>query len=719
MALCVWFRRLPSILLSVLFLISCLLPGRVALADDDLFPIYDCLQPNVAFWEKVYSQYALSQGILHDSDNLDVVYQVIDLEGDDEPGAANHNREQVKEAKQKYHDILARLAAGESPRNEEERRVLGLFGDHPSAAVLRAASDNIRLQRGQKDRFREGVIRSGAYLSAIKQEFRREGLPEDLAYLAHVESSFNVQAYSKLGAAGIWQFTRSTGKRFMRVDYTVDERRDPFCATRAAALFLKENYERLGSWPLAITAYNHGANGMENALRSKGDYPTIFQEYDGHLFRFASRNFYSEFLAARRVAKNYRQYFGDLELEQPQQFYELKLDGFVPLADLVARLKVDQETIARLNPALRQPLFNGQKYVPAGYRLRLPARNGQMARLAARLPGRLFRDRQMPSRFYEVRPGDTAGDIARRHNVSLEKLILANRLDRRAIIYVGQDLRIPGAGEEEHMEVADEAPRPRAVAAAHPASAVAPSPERLATPAKVAPPAEVSAPPAEAPPVQVATAEVRVPDRAAAADGAGRAGDTSAPATGANAEAGTEQASTRPVVVNPLVVTGHLKVERVAGRGAQRYGVIRVEAGETLGHYAEWLGVRAHDLRRLNHLRFGITLRLNQQLRIPLAKVDRQRFEEQRFEYHKEIEEDFFAAYRIGEMRNYQIRKGDNIWVLSSDKFDVPFWLIRKYNADTDFASLRPNQQLVVPVVEKIDERLSSPAHRPAPAPAG
>jgi len=697
------------ILLWFVFLLAFPAFSSPAVGAAEPFPVYDCLKSNVAFWEKIYSHYLLNQGVLHDSDNLDIVYRVIDLVDDEQPGAGRINRKRVEGAKKQYRDILSRLAAGNSPRNGEEKRVLQLFGDHPSRQVLHDARDNIRLQRGQKDRFREGVIRSGAYLATIKAEFRKHGLPEDLAYLAHVESSFNVQAYSKFGAAGIWQFTRGTGKRFMRVDYTIDERRDPYRASHAAALYLKENFERLGSWPLAITAYNHGANGMAKALRKKGDYESIFQEYEGRLFRFASRNFYSEFLAARHVAKNYRRYFGELPLARPPQFYELELAGFAPLAELADHFQLDLDTIARFNPALRNPLFSGQKYVPAGYRLRLPVRGGRMDRLAANLPDKLYRSRQKPSLFYEVRPGDTAGLIARRHGVSLQKLILANQLDGRATIYVGQNLRLPVAGETVRLAAA--APRQeRHVKAA--AKVVGPAPvleelskKPVASAVKTPESAVVEVVP-QPQPVTVALAVVHSAEEAAVPP----------PVVGEEAAlpAAPEMAIAH-IPVNPAVVVGHLKVDRVSGQGQNRYGLIRVEVGETLGHYAEWLGVRAQDLRRLNHLRFGAVLHLNQQLKIPLAKVDSERFEEQRFEYHKEIEEDFFAAYRVEEMRNYQIRKGDNIWVLSNNKFEVPFWLIRKYNADTNFAGLRPNQELLVPVVEKIDERLSAPEHSAAP----
>lgn len=680
------------------------------------FPSYDCLKANISFWEDIYSRYSLTQGLIHDSDNLARIYEVISLAEEGTPGARKINRKRSKRAKQKYHAILSRLAMGKKPLTAEEKRVRNLFGDHAKRHDFKTAADNLRMQRGQKDRFRQGIIRSGAYLETIKKEFRSHGLPEDLAYLAHVESSFNVKAYSKFGAAGIWQFTRSTGRRFMRVDYTIDERRDPFRATDAAARYLKENHQRLGSWPMALTAYNHGANGMARAKQEMGSYPEIFKKYQSRLFGFASRNFYSEFLAARHVAKNYRRYFGELRLDQPPRYYEFTMKGYVPLTDLAAHFQVDIATMAELNPALRKPLFNGQKYVPPGYRLRLPARGDRMAALAKAMPDTLYRAKQKPSRFYEVRRGDTAGLIARRHGVSLHELAMANQLNNRATIYVGQNLRIPVKGEKIRPTgktlVAAKKPTSkslRIMTARNKIQVPPPAPAAIAAPT-VKQPSAVLAPPS---PVAEPLPEVAGLTMAVSHQ---RGASVSFPATAADPRDSRMVMAISHTPVNYAVVSGHFKVEKVTGTGKRKRGSIRVEVDETLGHYAEWLGVRAQDLRRMNNLRYGATLRLDQRLQIPLYVVSQDQFEERRFEYHKEIEEDFFAAYRIEEMRNYRIKKGDNIWLLSNNEFEVPFWLIKKYNTDKNFDGLRPNQQLLVPVVERIEERLTSPDHPPLPS---
>ena len=205
--------------------------GRI----DAEFPVYDGIRPNVVFWKKIYTQYSTTQGVIHDKKNLAIIYEVIDLKDRNRHGSRKINQQRIKKVKKKYRRILAKLAQGKAPGNLQEQRVAALFGSRAKPIDFRNAMRNLRCQVGQNDPFRQGIIRSGAYLSEMKQIFRDAGLPEDLVYLPHVESSFNPKAYSKFGAAGMWQFTRSTGKRFMRVGYEVDERRDPIRATHAAA----------------------------------------------------------------------------------------------------------------------------------------------------------------------------------------------------------------------------------------------------------------------------------------------------------------------------------------------------------------------------------------------------------------------------------------------------------------------------------------------------
>ena len=257
-------KHAKTTLLAALALIGTLLLPSTPSAEDR-FPAYEAIQPNVSFWIKIYSTYPTTRAVVHDSVDLGVVYEVIKLKPHGVPGARKTNRQRMKRARARYRDLLKRLAADPRTQNPEARRVAALFGPDAGARTFQRAAGRVRCQIGQKDRFRAGLVRSGAYIEEIRSILRAYGVPQDLAYLPHVESSFNPKAYSKFGAAGIWQFTRSTGKRFMTVGYEIDERRDPIRATHAAARLLKENHDRLGTWPLAITAYNHGASGVHRA----------------------------------------------------------------------------------------------------------------------------------------------------------------------------------------------------------------------------------------------------------------------------------------------------------------------------------------------------------------------------------------------------------------------------------------------------------------------
>ena len=577
------------------------------------------------------------------------------------PGSRKINRKRIKAARQSYRNILETLARDPRPKDARAERVAEQLGDRATREGFKRAAGAVRVQIGQKNRFREGIIRSGAYLDEIKRIFRSHALPLDLAYLTHVESSFDLRAYSKFGAAGIWQFTRSTGKRFMRVEYALDERWDPIIAARAAARLLKENYEKLGSWPLAITAYNHGAAGMRRAVKKKGDYETIFKTYRSRSFKFASRNFYSEFLAARQVAKDFEKYFGKLQLEKPATLHKVALKGFVDIADLADHYGIDLETIRQLNPALRKPVFRGEKLIPKSYTLNLP---GGLTAVQAVHPGDIpiefYRQRQKPSRFHTVRRGDTAGKIARIHGVRISDLIAVNNLDRRATIYVNQNLRLPlAAGTPGKPPRFNRKVSRKAISKTQKKEPVLAS----ATPEPLGEPMQEPA------------------------------------QSIAERDEGSKALEEDPHL-NPSVVTGHLKVEQVAAAQGRAVGIIRAEVEETLGHYAEWSGVRARDLRRLNGLSFRQPIHTHQPIKIPLDKVTREAFEEQRFEYHMRIQEDFFSAYRVEHTTPYHIEAGDNIWTLSMDQFKVPFWLMRKCNPNVDLNRLELAQQINIPVVE-------------------
>lgn len=720
-------RFSPVVAIAALLLFYC--HSAHASVSQDSFPVYESMRANVAFWKKVYAEYPTTKGLIHDNRDLAIIYEVVDLASENQAGAGGINKERADRAKEKYRQILLSLAGGQAPQTSEAKRVLALFGGSPSSSQLSQAAEAIRFQQCLKDRFLEGLVRSGAYLAEIKKIFRSYDLPEDLAYLPHVESSFNYKAYSKFGAAGIWQFTQSTGKRFMTIDYTLDERRDPIRASHAAARFLKENHKKLGSWPLALTAYNHGPSGIMRAKNQLGTYENIFNKYDGQSFGFASRNFYSEFIAAREVAKNYKKYFGNVTLAAPVSFVEVAIPGYAPIKDLSRHFRVDLATLKELNPALRPPVFEGRKHVPRGYKLRLPGKNGEVTQLASRMPDKAFADKQQRSRFYLVKKGDSAGAIARKHGLTLEDLMAANGLNSKATVYMGQNLRIPTQDEKVVLLAKVETPAVDSVPAKAAESKKeareivtlkADAVKKAVTPRKKeepVQPAEAPAVPPEQPAVVVAE---QLPQARKQVEPEAQAPVMAAPEEPAMEETtvvGEQQAQLdQPDVVgelpkapleepafNPEVVTGDLLVADSRIEKGRSVGSIAVEVGETLGHYAEWLKVPTSSIRRLNGLGFGQSINLGQRLKLEFVKVSKEDFEEKRYEYHKEIEEDFFAVYKIEGARLYRIKSGDNIWSLCQDEFDLPFWLIRKFNTAHDFNNLKLDEQLIIPVVGEIE----------------
>jgi len=435
------------ILLALVVGMLLLFAPRAARAADDPFPLYPVLEKNVRFWEKVFSEYSLSQGVLHDRDDLGIIYGIVEVLPPTSPCASTTNRLRIEPVKEEYRQILLRLALGEGPSSKEEQRVMDLFGPDPSPDRLMAAADNIRVQIGQKERFKEGLVRSGAWLPEIRKAFEAEGVPADLAYLAHVESSFNPRAQSKVGAVGLWQFMRATGRRFLNIDAARDERLNPLKASRAAARFLRENYKVLGSWPVAITAYNHGQGGMHKATTAFGDLPGILASYQGKSFGFASRNFYAEFLAVRNLASNYQKYFGPLEVSAAEPVRELVLPKHVSLCRLADYMKLDPAILMDCNPDLRKQVKSGRVLIPSGHILSLPVQVAAVSKAPEPLPENVYSPPPPRADFYRVKPGDTLSGIARKFATSTALLIEINDLDKPSALKIGQDLRVP-AGKE-------------------------------------------------------------------------------------------------------------------------------------------------------------------------------------------------------------------------------------------------------------------------------
>lgn len=273
------------------------------------------LEPAVEFWRNVYVKWQRSEVVFHDDRHLDVIYEVMVLPGYVDESLTEEQKEIVR---QRCNFWKAQLAVLESkqrynaPLNASEQHLIARLesSGKPLLSILNGAAERVHAQRGTRERFRRGLEISGRYERQFRKIFREAGLPEDLAYLPHVESSFQPTARSSAGAVGMWQFTKAAAKRFMPANQRTDLRLNPFASATGAANYLSYAYSILGDWPAAITAYNHGINGMKRAQNQIGrDFARIVQNYESPAFGFASRNYYAQFLAAREIANNPAQYF--------------------------------------------------------------------------------------------------------------------------------------------------------------------------------------------------------------------------------------------------------------------------------------------------------------------------------------------------------------------------------------------------------------------------
>jgi membrane-bound lytic murein transglycosylase D len=271
------------------------------------------LEPAVAFWRNAYTVWRRSEVAIHDDRYLDVIYEVMVVPGYVDESLTSEQKEMVKQRRDFWKAQLFVLESKlryHAPLNAADRQIIAkLEGNGRQLnSVLFGAAERVHSQRGTREGFIRGLEISRRYDRQFRKIFRDAGLPEDLAYLPHVESSFQPAAKSCAGAMGMWQFTKGAAKTFMpggRVDLCYD----PVASAIGAARYLSHAYSKLGDWPAAITSYNHGIGGMKRAQNQVGrDFLRIVKNYDGPAFGFASRNYYAQFLAAREIASNPMQY---------------------------------------------------------------------------------------------------------------------------------------------------------------------------------------------------------------------------------------------------------------------------------------------------------------------------------------------------------------------------------------------------------------------------
>jgi membrane-bound lytic murein transglycosylase D len=665
------------------------------------------LERDVRFWIRVYTEVTTNQGLLHDDWNLGLVYEVLRFD----PGTSPTQRERrVGEAKARYAALLRKFAAGSTDDlTPHEKRILHAFGDNATATDFRDAIERIRFQLGQADRFHDGLIRAAVWEKQIARTLVQHGVPGEIAALPHVESSFNLAAYSKVGAAGLWQFMPGTAKRYMRVDSLVDERLDPYSATEAAANLMLYNYRLVGTWPLAVTAYNHGPGGLRRAQDDLGtsDIAIIVKHYQGATFGFASRNFYVAFLAALEVDRNAERYFGPIMRLPDTDSTPLELPDYAPVDALAKAFKVDMGALRVLNPALRPPIWSGSRLVPRGYKLRLPGTQSEseIAAAWARLPPAQRYLAQRNDGSHRLRRGETLAGVAAVSGVSLGRLLAANGWSATHAPARGELVRIPmptsradvagGGTGAASVASASGAANPPAAASVGAANVAAASANAASAAAAVQTASAVTAAGGHArePAILPAPVAQTVPPPAPVTEKVPR------PPREPVSERQTNNENALLPVVSPTGSSDTTNYEVAADN------TVIVQAAETLGHFADWTQIDSQALRALNRLHKNAMVTQGKKLKLQFSKVTAAQFVAERRDYHHHLQEDFFAGHRISGTETYALKRGDSLWTIAQQRKDMPVWLVAQYNPDVNFNELRPGTALTLPVVVAINRQ--------------
>ena len=420
------------------------------------FEVSDRARPRVNYWKDIFTRYGKHHAVIHHRDFPQVVFDVLDMYDEaarlSDVQIERYRKAQIRSRIDEIEKVLARLAANNPPANDFERQIQTAMAPlGRGTAKYRAVLDGnaIRAQRGIKERYREAVIRSGRYMHILEEIFVSEyNLPVELTRLPFIESSFDYTAYSHAGAAGIWQFMPATARGYrLRVDRLIDERRDVISATRAAAQYMRDGYQRFQLWPLAVTSYNHGMAGVARRVRDFGsrDLFEMIEHPTRQPFGFASQNFYPEFLAAVEIYKDPQRYFPGVQIEEPLRLAIRDLPFSTSVKHVSSQLGIDVDELKSLNYAVSAQIWRGQAAIPAGYVLKVPYR--YRTRLAELRLDRAEGQKSFAASAvyggatYRVRRGDNLGSIARKYGTSISDLRKMNGL-RSDVIKIGQILTV-------------------------------------------------------------------------------------------------------------------------------------------------------------------------------------------------------------------------------------------------------------------------------------
>ena len=786
-------KFVPFILAALLFLLVSLVPAGVEahhyLTEHKLscskdFPCPDALHGRINFWIHVFRTWGKDEAVFHDPDVPERVYSVINTGAGCGRSVSRKVKRERKRIKTALYNAAGKLESA-GTLSDLDKHIINMFPSR-NPKDLKAASEKIRCQSGVKESYLAGLERFHRYSYMVDTILSRHGLPSDIRYLPFVESSYNPAAYSKVGAAGMWQIMPKTARVLgLELDATIDERLDPEAATHAAARYLTDSRRSITKLarsidpsirdeeisPFVITSYNYGVNGMRRAIKKVApDYLKVLQKYKSPAFQIAVKNFYSSFLAARHVAINSERYFGKVTSLQAPSFQTVVLGNATSVNRIKKVFKVSEKSLRPINLGLTRFIWNGWRLIPAGYQLKLPYRNdgyksgiaklkslgpetitsgpekyvvrrgdtacgiaralqvncreliamnklGRRAliRVGQRLviPGRLVASQESDTQGsktvitretsqgedlkYKVRRGDTACRIAKKFSVSCRELIRFNRLGRKAIIRIGQRLSIPGRIAEKQRIVRLDENNQYLVAKGDSACVIARrfgvecgqlrKLNKLNTKAIIYPGQRLKIPGYDIPSTSETAAQLAQLDNVIAT-------------TGEPGSTATDK-SLNSELNNLLDTLPDLSVAVTDLNGYPVYS-IRAEADETLGYYADWLGLGStREIRNLNGLSSRENLGIRRLIKLPISSASQvSRFERRRTEYHQVLREELKEHYTLTGVSRHTIKKGETVWNLSVT-VGFPVSLFYKLNPNLNTRGLVAGEQVLLPKLLK------------------
>lgn len=643
---------LSIVLLSLLFSPS-------TYGDSSLFPVEGVIRHRVEFWKKVYTQINSNESFIHDTLDPRIIYKKIKL-----PNGRRARKRLIKKERNKIKSILRNIAKNKINKlGEDGQKILGLVADK-SASELYKMARNIRFQYGLRDRYYKGLIRSYKYLDFIQKTYTQMGLPIELSYLPHVESSFNYKAYSKVGAAGIWQFMRSTARLYgLKVNYIIDERRDPIKATKAAARLLRDNYNRLNSWPLALTAYNHGAQSLVRAIKKLGttNINTIVQNYKGRRFGFASKNFYATFMATVEISKNPEKYFKSFVKPKKFTFSTIQLNRAYTVDQIAKALKMNVNTIKEYNYEIRPIAYRSPLYLPRNFNFKVPNTTSKtLDKYKTTLKDiKTNTSRDFTEKMHIVSRRETLFDISKIYKVDLHRIIAFNDIDNPSRIFPGMKLKIPGKKTKIGQKILNKKKEP----------------------------------------IKVATIK---PENKKGKEVFKFDGDLFTKTFGKVFTKKKSDNNTTPIpMILPDINLNSYDLE--VNKIKDNYYSIKVEVEETIGHYADWSKESVRTIRRANRKGRSAVIIRGRILIIPMSDKNLTHFKEQRNEYHLSIQEDFFEQFKITGHKSYKVKQGDTLSSIL-DAHSLPFWLVRQTQKEKLLSpNLKIGQIIKLPILEAKD----------------